>query len=161
MILVSVILICVRLSKRATSKQLKHIILKRHIIYFIIFIPFIVLAELHFSRAKRQGIVDRSTYSIFKGCLSMSGLGLGMVRICDPYIWQYIKKDFGVLLGQCQFSKTKQKPKMKMKPMREESLESFLRSDVNTEFIYIILLGIKHFFSLEDGVTIKNNKMSI
>lgn len=90
-----------------------------------------------------------------------------MVRICDPYIWQHIIKDLRQLFFLCKISKETNKnkniikAKMKMKPMREESLESFLRSDVNTEFIYIILLGIKHFFTIEDGAVIKKNKITI
>jgi hypothetical protein len=43
--------------------------------------------------------------------------------------------------------------------MVHESYESFLRSDINTEFIYIILLGIKHFFSMEPGTKLKYNKI--
>lgn len=52
LITLSVLLILNRLSQKGTTKQLKAIIIKRHLLYFIIFIPFIVLSELHFSRLR-------------------------------------------------------------------------------------------------------------
>ena len=37
----------------------------------------------------------------------------------------------------------------------------FVNSEINSEFIYVVLLGIKYFFNTESGVTLRGNRVRI
>ena len=77
---------------------------------------------------------------MFKG----GGFPLAMTRILEPYVFQVVKKDI-----LCCFYKKKAK-KYKYST---QSLNSFLNSAMNIEYVSLILLGINNFMSVKDNTS--------
>lgn len=72
-------------------------------------------------------------------CLAFAGIMLPIGRMQDPYIIQTIREDF-----QCCSRKTHAFKRSITKRMKvKDSLDSFISSAMNIEFVYLILLGIQ------------------
>lgn len=79
--------------------------------------------------------------------LLYDGVLLALVRFNEPCIWTNLKADLG-----CCFKPGKRSV------FTEESLDSFLNSAMNIEYVYLFLLGIHTYFQ---GETNSQSKIKI
>jgi len=74
-------------------------------------------------------------YFIIAQVTNLSGVSFAIIRIVEPYVWdnfkEFLKDIFYLNVG----AKGKRK-------FTKESLDSFLKSAMNIEYVYLILLGI-------------------
>ena len=89
-----------------------------------------------------------NNFYIMSTVLQLNGICLAFVRLIEPYVWQTFKAEVVRLLN-IETKKTKVK-------FEAESLDSFLNSAMNIEFVYLILLGISCSVEVESLNDIKN-----
>jgi hypothetical protein len=65
------------------------------------------------------------------------------IRLAEPYVWTNFKADLRKLC------KCKKKGEQKRAKFSKESLDSFLNSAMNIEYVYLLLLGINFTLSNE------------
>lgn len=139
------ILVMRRLLKENTSKHLKDKILRRHSVYFCLYMCFIAQSLLIFV----IGTVDEShpnyndnVYQLilhFRAFLYLDGILVVLVRLLyEPMIKTSVKADIDKFC-----CRNKQPSKC---VYANETLDSFLNSALNIEFVYLLLLGIKTYY---------------
>lgn len=69
---------------------------------------------------------------------ALFGVFLGVVRISEPFIWTNIKADFSLMC--CKNKKTERAK------FSKQSLDSFLNSAMNIEYVYVLLLSLNKYF---------------
>lgn len=122
--LVVVAMTVMRLMQPGTSPELKMAFLKRHGTYFFFyFIVVLGISEQVFPKIFKMG-------GIFFWLYNIAGIMLFFVRLQDT---------------SCRSLSGKKRQANKF---TKESLDSFLYSALNIEFVYIILIGINNFMDL-------------
>lgn len=107
------------------------IILKRHVTYFVVY-SIIVLGISEYVFPELFSTKENLT---FLRLYKTVGIVIFYIRLCEPYILSKIKNLWGSKLR-------------KRENFTKESLDSFLYSALNIEFVYIILLGINNYMDL-------------
>ena len=136
--LTSVVYVMKRLCTRSTSTELKKVLLKRHIVYFVFFILFLFHTNLHLLDKQIREYLSMKSYYLIATITNSVGICLAALRFFEPYVFQRFLRDFRKLFC-CSIVGKKQK-------FYKESLDSFLKSAMNLEYVYLILLGINRSF---------------
>ena len=71
------------------------------------------------------------------GYLNVLGVLIAVIRVSEPYVWTNLKADLIQLFTCNRKGKTIERAKFS-----KESLDSFLNSAMNIEYVYLILMGI-------------------
>lgn len=77
-----------------------------------------------------------------------SGIVVALIRVSEPFVWTNIKADINYLGFKCCNKKRAK--------FSEESLDSFLNSAMNIEYVYLLLLGINTY--LEKDTDLEHEK---
>jgi len=128
-----------RLVKTGTSQNLRRKIIGRNAFQLILNILF-VLNEIMPN--------NDESYGQFTIYISIVGLISAIVRLQEPFVWQTIKKKF-----YCKNSYSAHN-------YSSDSLNSFVNSAMNIEFVYVVLVGIRAFMQetiMSNGVTSTNS----
>ena len=134
MTIISTILVLMRLKSSGTSTELKEIVYKRHILYAIFYTSFLIEALKSFFFGEivtggRAFIID----DWIELAIAPFGIILAVIRIAEPYVWKTLKTEI---------QKSFKCLKSKKQKFESESLDSFLNSCMNIEYVYLILVGI-------------------
>ena len=138
----SVIYVIKRLCTKSTSGEMKQVLLKWHIVYFVFFIVFLFRSNLHLFDKQIREFISMDTYFIIATSANSVGICLALLRFLEPYVFQRFLRDLRKFFG-CSIS-GKQK-------FYKESLDSFLKSAMNLEYVYLILLGISRSLDTQLG----------
>ena len=136
MTLIPAFLVVVRLCKKGTSKQLRKLVVRRHLIFFAIY-TFYFTILLSFDPAYGfRGLFSEETWEKIIFVYGYLGAVLAGIRLFEPHVWGHFKRDIA-------FWKKKKEP-VKDK-FSSEPLCAFANSAMNIEFVYQILLGTRYF----------------
>jgi hypothetical protein len=142
------ILVLVRLRKKSTSPELRKIVFRRHIIYAYFYLLSTLQIMVHFLKSETKDIFGMSGYNLLESIFDGLGIVMALIRLQEPFVWQEFKRSVAWLF--CCRSKTAQLIKGKKKfGFFDYSLDQFLRSQLNTEFVYLILLGINSHLDIQ------------
>ena len=152
--LIFVALVGRMLAKKGTSPKLKRLVCYRHFVYMVLY-----LLMLNNALYPLIGQAQDESYDptfIWKGAIIdlICGVGIAFLRLREPYI-------FNELLRVCRIKRKRQRDKLGDN-YSEESLNSFLNSAYNIEFVSVILKGMnKHMKNLArkgvDGMAINTD----
>lgn len=86
----------------------------------------------------------------YDGVLMIDGVLLALIRLCEPVIWTNLKADISSWCRCC----CKQP---KRSSYAKETLDSFLNSAMNIEYVYLLLVGISTYYDTQnkDGAKFK------
>ena len=118
-----------RINTQSTSKDLKQIISRRHMWFYIVYLFFIAYALLEYTVGFFTQITNVTTFLLFRDFLLVTGIPLAIIRISEPYVWVEFKRALC-----CRKSITDQ--------FSEESLDTFIKSACKSEYATISLVGI-------------------
>ena len=142
MTLLSATIVVIRLNQHGTSKELRRLVINRHILYLFLYV---VNAIFNFGDLFNKEIAQSDYVDLFNTFTIWSypivGFALMCVRIFEPYMFMALKESF------CCF-KTNQKKKYS-----SESLGSFVNSAMNIELVCLILVGVRHYMKSEESTT--------
>ena len=144
------VLVAKRLFVKGTSDDLRKKVLKRHIIYIVLYMG--VLWSIFFdlfewSNSYTAYLGSTGYYIVSFLFFELIGVPIAIIRISEPFVYQEFKA-----MIQKFFCCTKKRAEKKLE-FSDESLCSFMNSAANIEFVYLILLGINNFMenlSIED-----------
>lgn len=91
--------------------------------------------NMHWVNNQLKDTFGPKTYYGVTAFFQTFGILLALIRLFEPYVWQTFRTEVLKLCGR--------KYRAKKLKYSAESLDSFLNSAMNIEFVYIILLGIK------------------
>ena len=134
MTIISIILVLIRLKTVGTSTELKRIVYKRHIIYAIFYISFLIeaLKTIFFGdiiKGDKAFYIDDWIELVF----APFGIILAIIRMAEPFVWKTFKTEIQKALKSL---------KSRNQKFENESLDSFLNSCMNIEYVYLLLVGI-------------------
>ena len=131
-----------RLSEPGVTKSLRTKVLRRHFVYFgafvVMFITFIITSLFYLEDVKEEDSKrtefnkygDKHLYKpayILYFCMSIV---IMLNRLLEPYVMQTLKENLNI-----KNSKNKHK-------YADESLDSFLNSALNVDYVYLILCSV-------------------
>ena len=129
-------LVADRLQKDGTSKQLKEKVINRYILYFMLyFIVFIniIFIDNNYSPSQNYSL---NFLTIMRLSFAIVGVPIAMLRLSEPYVKQVFAETFcSSKLQQSMISQQRVR-------YSSDSLDSFLNSAMNIEFVYLIILGV-------------------
>lgn len=148
------------LTKPGTSIDLKRKMFYRHILYLLFYFLMIfnVISDLYTDEIFEKVFqFDEKTFLMVESSLYfLSGAPVSLLRLFEPYVLQELKN---VMNRYLCCSKKKENTKIKYS---KESLDSFLNSALNFEFVSIILFAVnKHMgelSALELNMTLEKMK---
>ena len=129
--IITELLVLKRLFKRGTSNDLKEVIVTRHLAYFLVYLLFLCKVNYDLFNVKAKELLGITVYFYVDAFLYTSGFMLSIIRINEPFVWFTFRKQLLCCL--------KKKSKLKF---YKESLDSFLKSAMNIEYVSIILIAI-------------------
>jgi hypothetical protein len=89
-------------------------------------------------------------------CVANSnGLSMTCIRLAEPFVWTNLKTDLRKLF------RCKKSEKQKRAKYSKESLDSFLNSAMNIEYVYLLLLGINFTLSNEQHLNPGDQEITI
>lgn len=151
--LIPCILLALRLRANGTSNELRTLILQRYMLYICIYLIF--STNTFYMVFDFRPVLKRTVpYKLIQLANSIVGIPMAYVRLHEPYVWQIVKKELNNLLKRCFKRKTKsdyEEEPDKTEPLTPKikyssaSLDSFINSAMNIEFVYLILIGITNF----------------
>ena len=106
---------------------------KRHLLYAMIYTSFLIEAVKTFYISYFITEYGHQIDDWIELVNSPIGIFLALIRLFEPYVWKTFKTEIQKLLP-CLKTKKQQYSK--------ESLDSFLNSCMNIEYVYLILVGI-------------------
>ena len=125
--LVVFVLILVRIYSQGTSKDLKKLVRNRHGAYFCVYLMYVTFIIVDF-----RGTHLINHYEMWIAIAStMCGSILAAVRLSEPYVWVQFRK-YIICLKK---SKTHD-------IFSAESLDTFIKSACNAEYVYFCLAGL-------------------
>lgn len=154
-IVVMVLALLIRLQFKGMSMKMKKVIMKRHISYFVFYLIFIIHTFQHLFNTYLRSKWDDVVYYSIGGAFNSIGFFLAFVRFSEPYIWINFKADMRKLFC-CKPDRANQRV-----GSARELLNSFLNSDMNTEYAYILLVGISFHLDPLIHLETKQNKRRI
>ena len=126
-ILVVFVTILVRIYSQGTSKDLKKLVRNRHGAYFCVYMLYVAFIIIDF-----RGNNMSHEYELWVAVASTScGSVLAAVRLSEPYVWVEFRKYLICL------KKSKSHDKFSA-----ESLDTFIKSACNAEYVYFSLAGL-------------------
>lgn len=135
------ILVVYRLAQRSTSRELRCLVLKRHLIYFVMYFLLLFHVTTHFFSAEFKKLLGGAdTFYWLGASLNVVGLILAFTRLFEPYVFSTLKADFR------KFFLRKPENELKTIKFETEGLLTFLTSSLNIEYVYLILLGVNVYF---------------
>lgn len=137
--LIPIILVAVRINNPGTSRDLRKYMCRRHIVSAFILLLTMINASRSLFFWMLADNYDDALFEVSVIPLHSLGILLAIMHITEPHVWQKLKS---------QMCKSKQGKKVKFS---EKSLDTFLNSAMNVEYVYIILNGISDMFEAQDG----------
>jgi len=119
-----------RLQIKGTSEDLKKFIFKRHLLYALVYL--ILLIRVIFDFNGQDIFFDKYSFlnQAFTCFLNSAGIWLALICLFEPFVWYEFKKSlFCVKITH-------------KNAFNQDSLETFLNSAMNIEFVYLILVGV-------------------
>ena len=83
---VAVILVIKRLCHKGTSSELKKVVIKRHIIYFVFFVLFLFHTNLHLLDKELKEYVSMDSYYLIAAVTNTVGIFMALIRLLEPYV---------------------------------------------------------------------------
>ena len=130
------VLVILRLCSEGTSQDLRKLIMHRYILYTLFYILFVSNPVL----IVFKNLLSKTFMMKYEWTLMLyviAGIPIAFIRISEPFVWSIFKKSF---YQRCRSRQIVEK--MKTKKFSQESLDTFINSAMNIEFVYLILLGI-------------------
>ena len=149
---ITIVLVLLRLRIQGTSKDLKEKVLRRHILYFALYCVYLLQLLQHFNSYWLKKLMTEGAFYWVGACFNVIGVLLAATRLAEPFVWNNFKADFLRLCG------CREQVKCKRIRFSKESLDSFLNSALNIEYVYMILMGIRSFNEQSKG-GVKGNKI--
>ena len=119
-----------RLQIKGTSEDLKKFIFKRHLLYALVYL--ILLIRVIFDFNGQDIFFDKYSFlnQAFTCFLNSAGIWLALICLFEPFVWYEFKKSLFCV------------KKTQKNAFNQDSLETFLNSAMNIEFVYLILVGV-------------------
>mmetsp|Transcript_24288 Transcript_24288/g.37485 ORF Transcript_24288/g.37485 Transcript_24288/m.37485 type:complete len:257 (+) Transcript_24288:596-1366(+) len=158
-----------RMIRKGTSRDLRGMIIRRYIIYFLLYqvIAFSMLNDqsLAVGFGLNQGLLglfvsSKATERVFKLIFCSTGIFLAFILLIEPFVLKEFMALIRHTLHRCNCRK-KEKPaevsldkflvtpalgkKREKKKYGNEPLTAFVNSAMNIELVYLILIGINNF----------------
>ena len=114
-------------------------VFRRHVLnVFLYILSFFQFFFYFFQRLIEFGVLNPTIYNTCNSFLDSLGVFLALTRLLEPFVWQEFKQSICSLLSCCSTKKIN----VKKERYSKDSLNSFINSAMNIEFVYFILLGI-------------------
>lgn len=81
-----------RINTQSTSGELKRIVSKRHMLFYIVYMFFIAYALLEYTSQFFTYTFDIRSFLVIRDCLLVTGIPLAIIRITEPFVWIEFKR---------------------------------------------------------------------